>query len=314
MESAPKQAQLTEELSLYGLFALFLKNWKILAISGFSFAIIALVWSLQLADVYKAETLLMPVSEDKSSLGGFAGDLGGLAAVAGLSIGEGGDENSKLALELLQSYAFLGAFIEENELLVPIMAANAWDRESNTLLIDPEIYDEKSQVWVRKAKAPRKQIPSTQEAFEAFKQLLNIEQDPKTKFITLSVEFYSPVLAAKWASQLVEKINNEIRMMDRDEATNSINYLEKVAQEARVQELKKSFTSLMEEQIKSRMLTEIRKDYVFKVVDPAVAPELKDKPKRSLIVVVAGFIGGIVGLIIILFRAGRTEHALRQKL
>lgn len=313
MESTPQlQTQSSEELSLYGLFSLFLENWLTLVISGFSFAIIALLWSLNLADVYKAETLLMPVAEDSSSLGGLSGDLGGLAAVAGLSLGEGGDENSKLALELMESYAFIGEFIEENDLLVPIMAGRDWDRESDTLFVDPEIYDEKSKTWVRAAKPPRKQIPSTQEAFEEFKQMLEIEQDPKTKFITLSVEFYSPTLAAEWATKFVAKINDEIRMMDRDEASDSIAYLEKIAEESRVHELRKAFTSLMEEQIKSRMLTEIRKDYVFKVVDPAIAPELKDKPKRSIIIIIAGFIGGIVGLIIILFRTGRKEHIARR--
>ncbi len=313
MESASQpQTQSTEELSLYGLFSLFLENWLTLVISGFSFAIIALLWSLKLADVYKAETLLMPVTEDSSSLGGLSGDLGGLAAVAGLSLGEGGDENSKLALELMESYAFIGEFIDENDLIIPIMAGKDWDRESDTLIIDPEIYDQDAKKWVRSAQAPRKQIPSTQEAFEAFKQLLEIEQDPKTKFVTVSVEFYSPTLAAEWASKLVAKINNKIRVMDRNEASDSIAYLEKIAQESRVHELRKAFTSLMEEQIKSRMLTEIRRDYVFQVVDPAVAPELKDKPKRSIIIIIAGFIGGIVGLIIILFRTGSKEHLAKR--
>lgn len=305
--------QSTDDLSLYGLFALFFQNWLTLVISGFSFAIIALVWSIKLADVYKAETVLMPVTDDQSALGGISGDLGGLAAVAGLSLGEGGDENSKLALEMMESYAFIGEFIEENELIVPIMAAKDWDRASNTLVIDPKVYDQENKVWTRKPRSPRRQIPTTQETYDEFMKLLEIEQDPKTNFITVSVEFYSPHLAAEWTRKLVDKINKKIRAMDKEEAASSINYLKQLAQESNVQELRKSFTSLMEDQIKSHMLTEIRKDYVFKVVDPAVAPELKDKPKRSIIIIIAGFVGGIVGLIIILFRTGRREHIAKQR-
>ncbi|WP_286265526.1 GNVR domain-containing protein [Thalassotalea atypica] len=315
MESTQLTAnQTTEELSLYGLFSLFLQNWLTLVISGFSFAIIALIWAVNQANVYKAQTLLMPVSEEQSSLGGLAGDLGGLAAVAGLSLGEGGDENAKLALELIKSQAFLGEFIKENDLVVPIMAASEWDPVSDTLIIDPEVYDVESKTWVRTAPPSRKQIPSIQETFEVFSQLLEVEQDPKSGFVVVSLEFYSPNLAAKWTILLIEKLNEAIRVMDRNEADNSIKYLQKLAEESYVQELRKAFTSLMEEQIKSRMLTEIRKDYVFKVVDPAVVPELKHKPRRSIIVVVAGFLGGIIGLIIILFRTGRAEHIKQQSL
>lgn len=69
----------------------------------------------------------------------------------------------------------------------------------------------------------------------------------------------------------------------------------------------------MEEQVKSQMLTEVRKDYVFKVVEPAIVPELKSKPRRSLIIILAGFIGGIIGMIVILFKEGRRSHLARQQ-
>lgn len=305
--TAPKN----EDLSLYGLFALFIENWLTLVISGFSFAIIALVWSLNQPNIYKAETLLMPVTDDSAGLGGLAGSLGGLAAMAGVNIPEGGNDNTQLALSLITSQAFLSEFIVENDLIVPVMAAEDWDLESNKLIINPDIYDQATKQWVRAAKAPRKQQPSVQETYEQLLQLIEVEQDPKTKFVKLSVEFYSPHLAAEWTAKLVNKLNEAIRVMDKDEATESIQYLEQLSEEVYLQELKKAFSALMEEQLKSKMLAEVRKDYVFKVVDPAIAPELKDKPKRAIIIIVAGFLGGIVGLMIILFRTGRAAH-LRQ--
>jgi LPS O-antigen subunit length determinant protein (WzzB/FepE family) len=54
--------------------------------------------------------------------------------------------------------------------------------------------------------------------------------------------------------------------------------------------------SLIEEQTKTLMLANVRDEYVFSTVDPAVVPELKDKPKRSLIVAVAIVLGGMFGL------------------
>jgi len=306
-----KQIQ-QEDLSLYGLFSLFISNWLTLVIAGFSFAIIALLWAINQPNIYKAETLLMSAADEQSSLGGLAGNLGGLAAMAGVNLPESGSDNSKLALELIKSQSFLGEFIEKYDLKVLIMAAKDWNMETNEIIIDENIFNTSTNKWVRKARAPRQVIPSIQETAEVLFQLIAVEQDPKSKFVKVSIEFYSPHIAAKWTRDLVTMLNTKIRKMDRDEATESINYLKKLANESNVNELKRVFSSLMEEQLKSSMLAEVRKDYVFKVVDPAIAPELKSKPQRAIIIIIAGFLGGIVGLIIILFRAGKQSFAAKQ--
>jgi len=302
-----KQTQNTD-ISLYGLLALFLKNWLTLVVCGVGFCVLAIVWSLTLPNVYTAETTLMPIEGDGPDLSSLAGNLGGLAAMAGLNLNDDKGGNAKLALELVKSREFIGEFIEENELLVPLMASEGWDLATDTLLIDPKKYDTKSNKWVRQVEAPFKPKPSLLEAHAEFVKLLEVEQDPKSKFVKLSLDFYSPFLAAEWTEKLVKKLNDRIRNMDLAEADRSIVYLQKMAAEIQLAELKNVFSTLVEEQLKSKMLATVKKDYVFEVVDPAVAPELKSKPKRALIVIVAGFLGGIVGIFIILFREGKRQH------
>jgi len=302
-----KQTQNTD-ISLYGLLALFLKNWLTLVVCGVGFGVIAIAWSLTLPNVYTAETTLMPVEGDGPDLGGLAGNLGGLAAMAGVNLKDEAGGNAKLALELVKSREFLGEFIEENDLLVPLMASEGWDLATDTLLIDPKKYDAKNHKWVRQVEAPFKPRPSLLEAHAEFVKLLEVEQDPKSKFVKLSLDFYSPFMAAEWTEKLVKKLNERIRNMDLAEADRSIVYLQKMATEIQLAELKNVFSTLVEEQLKSKMLATVKKDYVFEVVDPAVAPELKSKPKRALIVIVAGFLGGIVGIFIILFREGKRQH------
>jgi len=308
-----QQQTINNDISLYGLIALLLKNWIILSVCGIGFAVAAIAWSLTLPNVYTAETILMPVDGEQKDLSGLSGNLGGLAAMAGVSLGDKGGDNAKLAMELIKSRAFIGKFIEDNDILVPLMAAQGWDMSTDTLDINPEVYDLKNKKWVRQVVAPFKPQPSLQEAHFAFLKILTIEEEPKTKFVTLEVDFYSPHIAAKWARALVDGINQEIRQMDLDESTRSIEYLQKISSEIQVSELRNVFSSLMEEQIKSKMLAAVKKDYVFKIIDPAVAPELKSKPKRGLIAFAAGFFGGIIGIIIILIREGRRNHLLAQK-
>jgi uncharacterized protein involved in exopolysaccharide biosynthesis len=304
--------QITEDLSLYGLFSLFVRNWLILVLSGFGVAVLALIWAINQPNVYKAETLLMSVDEEQSGLSGLSGSLGGFASIAGVSLPDDGNTNTKLALELVQSRQFINEFINNYDLLVPIMAAKGWDMATNTLIIDESAYDVENKKWLRKPVAMRTSKPSEQEAYDKFLTLLNIEKQPKTKFIRLSIEFYSPHLAAQWTRDLVAMLNKHIRNSDKVEAQESIEYLKELSQSSDVVELRRVFSGLMEEQIKSQMIAEVRKDYVFKVIDPAVAPELKSKPQRAIIIIIAGFLGGILGLIIILYRAGRENHLAKM--
>jgi uncharacterized protein involved in exopolysaccharide biosynthesis len=303
----------SEDLSLYGLFSLFLKNWLTLSLCGFSAAIIALVWAIQQPNVFKAETLLMPVTSDKGGLGALAGNLGGLASMAGIGLGDSSNDNTKLALQLVKSRAFIGEFIQENDLLAPVMAADGWDLQTGNLTYNKSLYNQATKKWLRQVKAPLKPEPSLLEAHGQFLKLLSVEQDSKTKFVKISIEFYSPTLAADWLRKLVLKLNKKIRELDVDEANSSIEYLEKLANESPVSGLQMVFSSLLEEQIKSKMLAEVRQDYVFKVVDPAIAPDKKSKPQRALIIIIAGFLGGIIGLIIVLYRSGKKSHLARKK-
>jgi len=50
------------------------------------------------------------------------------------------------------------------------------------------------------------------------------------------------------------------------------------------------------------MLANVREEYVFKTVDPAVAAEKNDKPDRALICVIAAILGFLLSAIISLVR------------
>jgi len=314
MENNPQQA--SEDLSLYGLFSLLFRNWLIISVFGFLLAIIAAVWAIGQPNIYKPETLLMPATDSSGGLGGLAGSLGGLggmASLAGISLPESGGDNTKLALALLESYDFLGEFIENNDMLVPLMASEGWDLASDTLIINNDIYDTKNKKWVRSVKLPLKAKPSTQEAYKALLKLLSVEKEQKSKFVRIAIEFYSPTLATLWTNKLVESLNDRLRQVDMAQADKSINYLNELIKESPQVSLQQVFSGLLEEQIKSKMLTQVRDDYVFKVVDSAIVPETKHAPSRALIVIVAGFLGGILGIIIVLFRSGRASHKLSNQ-
>jgi uncharacterized protein involved in exopolysaccharide biosynthesis len=49
------------------------------------------------------------------------------------------------------------------------------------------------------------------------------------------------------------------------------------------------------------MLANVNEDFALEVIDPAVAPETREKPKRKLIVALGGICGGFLGIFAVFF-------------
>ncbi|MGB2742315.1 MAG: Wzz/FepE/Etk N-terminal domain-containing protein [Cognaticolwellia sp.] len=301
-----QQHQLPEdnEIDLAELWhAIWSGKLLIIAITAL-FVISSVFYAMNQPNIYQATTLLAPASEQggASGLSKMAGQFGGLASLAGINLGGGGTDKTGLALEILKSRLFLENFITKHQLLVPLIAANNWDANSNTLTIDDEIYNSETNTWLRDVKAPKKPEPSPWEAFKAFKEVLSVSTDKESGMITLAIEHYSPEVATEWLLWLVDDINSTIREQDKVEAQNSIDYLSKKLQETQLADMQTVFYQLIEEQTKTIMLAEVSKEYVLKTIDPANAPEEKAKPKRALIVVLGTMLGGILSVLVVLIR------------
>jgi len=57
------------------------------------------------------------------------------------------------------------------------------------------------------------------------------------------------------------------------------------------------------------MLANTRVQYAFSVVDKAVAPDKKSKPKRALIVVLTAFVVGFLAVIFVFIQEGLRQRA-----
>lgn len=297
-------AMADDEIDLRELFkALWQGKWIIIAVT-FVFAVGSVLFALSQPNIYKADTLLAPAeSSGSGGLAKMAGQLGGLATLAGVNLGSGESSQTELAAQVMKSRQFIQHFIEKYELLVPLMAGKEWDLSSNQLIINNELYDEQTRTWLREPQGLRGAKPTAQEAHETFiKEILTVSTDKTSGLYTVSVSHYSPFIAQQWATWLVEEINQVMRERTIAETTQNLNYLQEQLQRTSVADMQATFYKLIEEQTKSLMLAEVQDEFVFKVVDPAVVPELKDKPKRALICVLGTLLGGMFGVAIVLVR------------
>ncbi len=270
------------------------------------FTAAAIFYALSKPDIYQATAILAPASiSNTSSLSSLAGQFGGLASLAGVSLGgaNGGDK-SVVAMELIKTWGFLENFINNNHLEVEVFAVKGWNKAKNTLILDDKLYDEETSRWVRNFDSETKETsaPTSWELFGRIKNRININQDQKTGLISLSVEHYSPFVAKEWVDLLVNAINQHIQAEDKREAMDSIAYLKEQVNRTSIAEMQTIFYQLIEEQAKTLMLAEITSEYVFKTLSPAKVPAVKHKPKRILIVVFGIVMGGFLSVFFTLVR------------
>lgn len=182
------------------------------------------------------------------------------------------------------------------------MAAEGWNRAENILKIDPDIYNVNTKQWVREVKPPFQPKPSLLEVHEEFLKLLVATKDKSSDMVKISLEHYSPYLSKILVDELIRSINDEMRQRDLSEAQRSIDYLNEQIKLTTIADVRSMLYSLIEEQTKTVMLANVRDEYVFKTVDPAVVAEKKIKPKRIMIIITGMILGLLLSVIILFIR------------
>ncbi|WP_198676597.1 Wzz/FepE/Etk N-terminal domain-containing protein [Aliidiomarina soli] len=290
------------EIDLRELFMILWKGkWIIVSIT-FLFAVGSVIYALSLPDIYAAEAKLAPTEEaqGRGSMGDMGGQLGGLANLAGLNMGANQITPAMLAMEILRSRKFIAGFVERHDIAPELLAVEKWDKSSGELLFNREIYNPDSKKWLREVSSPRQQEPTAWELVGAFRSHLSVESGEGSPLTVIRIEHRSPIVAKRWLDLLIEDINDEMRERDIEEAQRSIEYIEKEMVNATLRSTQQIFSGLMEKQTQTIMLANVRPEYIYRVVDPAVVPEQRAKPSRALIAMVGTFLGGLLSLFVVL--------------
>ena len=148
--------------------------------------------------------------------------------------------------------------------------------------------------------------------------VLGVAQNEQTGIVTVAITLGDRLVAAQWANEIVRLLNAKFRQSVAAEAERSIEYLNGELATASSVELRQVIHRLIETQIQTVMLTNVRKDFVFRVIDPAVAPDADYYvwPRRALMaaltVVIAGFLGLTFALIREAIGAARRVDAASE--
>lgn len=256
-------------------------------------------YALSQSHYYSAEAVLAPARSDagggaSSALAG----LGGLASLAGVRVGGGGGE-VPIALETMRSRQFLIEFIHRHELLPALFAFESWDPKTLTWSMDTERYDPVTGTWISDTEPAQ---PTDWEAYRRFSGMLEVQQGRDNPFVRVNITHASPVLAQQWLVLLIEDINEHMRTAAISKAEQTIAYLQGQIERTQAAGMQQMLYQLMEEEMKTLMLSNLNEGYIFQMIDPPMIPERPSGPQRKLIAMIATLLGGMLGLGFVLVR------------
>lgn len=255
-------------------------------------------YSLNLPNIYQSSALLSPTSKENMT-----SNYSSLAGLAGINLNsQSGGSNEVKAIEKLNTLSFFTDNILPNIFLPDLMAIDYWDAKTNSIIYNENIYNIKSQKWVRETEPPYTQTPSSQESFRVFKNHLSISENAKNNFINISVKHQSPFIAHEWTKMIVEEINNYFRVRDKIEAQASIDYLNMQISKTSFTEIKQAIAQLLQQKTQTLTLIEVNDLYIFEYIDPPVVMEKKIGPKRFIMCIFGTFLGIILGILVLLCR------------
>jgi hypothetical protein len=300
-----------DEIGLRELFYVLSEGkWIIVSLTAFV-SIVGVIYSLLLPNIYESKAILVPVNSS-SGISGALGGYSSLAGFAGINLpSDGNDSNSVQAIQKISSLSFFENNILKNIYLPDLMAVKTWDFESNALKYDESIFEKTSNSWVRKYSHPKKQIPSAQESFEVFiTDHLSVSEAKDSGFITLSIKHKSPFVAKQWVELVVNEVNSFYRQKDKSTSEKAVIYLNQQIVMTTLSEIKQVIAELLQEETQKLTLIEANKYYVFDYIDPPVVMEKHSQPNRALICILFALLGGILSIVLVLFKHYRYKEKL----
>ena len=203
---------------------------------------------------YAGDSLVLPASEE--SQGVLGGALARQVSSLGFSFGSIGEGKSVTdeALALLTSRTVLEPFLIENEILEKLY---------------PDGFS-----LVRDADDPS--LPSLADGYDEFvNNCLAISENSRTGIISVTVYWPDPKLAAQWSVGLVKSVNQLLRERAIRDAEVNLQFLQEEMGQFSSTDVKEAIASLIEVELKKKMLANVRPDYALRFIEEAKAPDLK---------------------------------------
>ena len=262
-----------DEINLLDLLIVLAKHKKRIIGATFVAALLAVGYSLSLPNIYTSSTKILPPQQSQSSASAMLSQLGGLAGIAGSSLGI--KNPNDLYVAMLKSRSVMEKVVKRVDL--------------------QKVYGQET----------------LNGAMSALEGSTVISSD-KGGFIVVEVSDKDPQLAANLANTFIEELNKLLQTNSLTDASQKRTFLEQQLRQAKnkltdaelvldktpntslqyldaLRNLKyqEALWEILVKQFEMAKMDEAKDFPLIQVLDKATPPENKSKPKRSLIVMLA---------------------------
>lgn len=273
--------------------------WKdkiFIIVISFGIALVGVIYSLMLTNIYMSVSKLGPSESYQSSASGgglSSSGLGSLAALAGVNLSSSSSSISKvqIAIETAKSKDFYRYHVVKRNLLPALLFIKGFDQQSENVIYDEAYYDPVNNTWPNG-------MPNINAGYKALHTNFAISQDKRTGVITMTMKSSHPQLSKIMLENLITDLNEYLKSKDSKEAKAALDYLTRQAEQTGSPEMKRGLVNLALQKSSILMVSEISDQYALTYIDSANVPIEKVSPRRSIIVLIFGLVGIFLGSVI----------------
>ncbi|HAH32812.1 MAG TPA: hypothetical protein DCL44_10915 [Elusimicrobia bacterium] len=266
--------------------------------------------ALFMPDIYCSTAVITPIGS-KDGVGGIPSMAQQFSGLTGMM---SSGSSSMEIMNLLKSNILKEKMIEKYNLL-PVLFPKQWDAEKGAW---KQVEKKKQGLSIRKilgtlipkirpvqpkaiSKMEDDGSPTVWQSIRALNGMIAVRNNVRDNVITIAIEFDDPELAAKLVDYLLTTLNDYMRGEAKRVAQANRRYLEEQLSKTADPLIRQKIYNLMASQIETAMMSEVKENFAFKIIDPSKAPDIKIKPVRRNVVLSWVASSLLMGLFIVFF-------------
>lgn len=290
--------QLDDEKNLLDYWRIVWKRKGLIILITFIAVVISAFYAFSITDIYQSTAVISPINSKESGGGGMSALAQQFGGLPGISLP--GSSSASEITNLLKSNILREKIIERYNLL-PVLFDDKWDEEKkdwkrgerSSFTLNPSVLMQKVMAVIKpKTQNPESGvqnygIPAVWDGLRMLNKIVRVADNKKENTITISVEFYDPEMAGKMIEYFLAALTDHMSGEAKRVASTNRKYLEEQLWTTTDPLIKQKIYNLIAQQIETSMMSEVKENFAFKVIDPPKAPDRKINPNRLQIVMMS---------------------------
>ncbi len=289
-----------DEINLLDLWRVIWKRKILISLLVLTSVFATALYSLYMKDIYSSTVVITPISSKEGGGGGLSALAQQFGGLPGISLP--GSSSSSEIVNLLKSNILREKVIERYNLL-PVLFYEKWDEgkkdwkkgEKSGFSLNPFMSIQKVVAAIKpktqnsklKTQDQNDGSPTVWDGLRMLNGMVKVNSNAKDNTITVSVDFHDPERAARIVEYFLTTLTDHMSGEAKRVASTNRRHLEEQLGATADPLIRQKIYNLIAQQIETSMMSEVKENFAFKVIDPPKVPDKKIRPKRSQMVMLS---------------------------